>query len=62
MNDQKPIHCRLVDSSVTLFWHTLPVSGIGSAGVVLQRDYGCSREETCEHRPTAGCPVRRLNG
>ena len=57
-----PFNCPVVVARVVVTVETLSYSGIGSSVVVTQRDYECSREGSCEHRTTAVCRVRQMNG
>jgi hypothetical protein len=54
--------CPTAEVPVTVTRQTLKYSAIGGSATLIQHDYGCSHEDNCEHRVTAACRVRELNG
>jgi hypothetical protein len=61
MFSQSSFTCPIVDVRVTVTRQTFAQPTIGTSAMVIQHDYGCSRERTCEHRMTTACRVRNLN-
>lgn len=56
-----PYHCLTISTGVTLFIQTFVMPAVGRLDPEVQRDYGCSRSNTCLHRYTEYCPVQKLN-
>jgi hypothetical protein len=54
-------YCPVTHNRVTIYHQILRYSSIGSSTMFTQHDYGCSRENFCIHRTSAGCRVRELN-
>jgi hypothetical protein len=61
---QRTVLCTLVGERVRQYRQRLePVSGIGSAAVHLQYDYGCERENECLWAGRLpACPLQALRG
>ncbi|AJW93588.1 hypothetical protein BM43_7637 (plasmid) [Burkholderia gladioli] len=61
MIQQRPFDCPATAVRVTVYRQTFMVSGVGSSTTIKQHDHDCSRADTCPHRYTDACLVRRLN-